>query len=285
MLTFQEIGGSPVEKITVGGFSATRTFLVPWEQRNDFALAVFGDKTQSSALTRLAYPGRKDVYATSLRFEPFDADAVGSRTMSNLKTDLVDYDGSFARAVVNYAIVESIGRTDGPVNEEGTSISYRMLIDSDDTELPKTNWRWLSTFDGVGMPETLPKKIPYTLHVLTWSNVVDPPWSAISAAQGTINGEPFLGCATNTLLFLGGEAHKLYLPGSGIDDEPSSFIWSIKYTFRERSVKMAGNVYGWNHEYNPEMARYDIPILIGARLYETSDFNTLFRSVLPDDVP
>ena len=140
MLTFQEIGGSPKEQYSFDGFTATREFLVPWEQRTEFAQAVFGTEDEPA---RLSYPGRRDVFAWKLRFEPFDTSAVGVCVLENPKTDFVHYNGSFAKAIVDYHMLDSSDRGDGPINEEGTSITYRMVIDSVEETIPATGWRIL----------------------------------------------------------------------------------------------------------------------------------------------
>ncbi len=277
MLTFQELGGSPHEKYTVDGFSATRRFLVPWELRTEFAQAVF------DTAGRLTYPGRSDVFAYTLDFEPLEPDMIGVRTLENLKTDLVDYDGSFAQAVVKYGTSTGSERSDVPLNDEKTSITYKMVVDSEEITLPASGWKWWDTFGAIPSGTLIVKKLPVTEHILTWSEVIDPPWNVITALQGKVNANEFLGCPAGTLLFRGAEAYKLYRHGAGIEDEPASFVWSIKYTFRERAVKMNGMVYGWNHIYRETTGSW-IPIAnsLSKFLYDAGDFSTLFHTVQPE---
>ncbi len=285
MPAFQELGGSPKEEYSYDGFQATRTFLVPWEQRNEFAVAVFGSAGDSGSSSRLNYPGRKDVYATRLLFEPFDPASVNIRDLSDLKTDSVDYNGSYAKAIVDYNMLDSNDRTDGPLNEEGTSITYKMVVESEETIFPSTGWRWQDTATPLADDLILSKQVPMTTHYITWSNVVDPPWDKITARQGMVNNALFLGCAAETLLFKGAEANKLYRPGSGLDEGPSSFVWAIKYAFLEKSVKMNNYIYGWNHVYHPETGRWTVVKSGASTVYDLGNFNELFRTVLPDDVP
>ncbi len=275
MLTFQELGGSPHEKYTLDGFSATRQFLVPWEYRTEFVQAVFGNSTQSLSERRLVYPGRTDVFATTLNIEPLEPDMIGVRTLANLKTDLVDYDGSFAKATVKYAATDGNDR-DVLQSDDGTSLTYRMVIDSDELMLPTGGWTWADTNTAIPSTTELLKKIPVTEHVVTWSEVVDPPWTAISVCQGKVNTASFLGCAAGTLLFRGAEANKLYRRGAGIEDDAASFVWAIKYTFRERSVKMNGQVYGWNHCYRESSGNWILVRNGSSSLYDSGDFASLF---------
>lgn len=273
MTVFQELGGSPVEIYTPDGLTATRQFLVPWENRNEFVQNVFGNSG------RLPYPGRSDVRAARLRFEPFDSDAVNICTLENPETDFVDYNGSFAKAVVEYATIGTAERNDGPVGEEGTSISYRMTLDSEYVDLSNSGWRWSDTLLTVPAEQKIEKATPYTLHHLTWSNVVNPPWNMIIQCQGTVNNAEFLGCAAGTLLFEGAEASKLYGRSSDGLEQTSNFAWSIKYTFRERSVKMGNGVYGWNYFYRDSTATWNM-IQNGTKtVYTAKDFNALFNQL------
>lgn len=285
MIPFQELGGSPTERYTSEGFKATREFLVPWEQRNEFASVVFGIGSSSANVSRLAYPGRSDVYAYELRYEPLDPDTVGVRELKDPTTDIVHYNGSFARAKVEYRTLESIDRLDGPINEEGTSITYRMVIESEEIEIPSQGWTWGMTGMTLANDIVLRKSIPHTIHFVTWSNVVDPPWEEITRQQGTVNNATFLGCAPETLLFQGAEAHKLYKPGVGLEEGGAAFTWAIKYSFREKSIKSDGGIFGWNHALLSQTNQWLIVRNGNTRIYDSSDFNDLFRSVLPEDVP
>lgn len=272
MLTFQELGGSPVERYSESGFTATRQFLVPWEHRNEFAISIFGSDGG------LNYPGRNDVFASKLRFEPFDTSAVRICELEDLKTDAINYNGSFAKAIVDYQPQDTTDRDVGPVTEEGTSITYRMIIDSMETVIPATGWTWSGT--SILLPEDTPliKRIPITTHYVTWGKVLNPPWETISAYQGTLNNAPFLGCATGTLLFEGVEANKLYRKGVGLDEGPSNYVWALKYTLREKAVKFGGNVYGWNDVYRSNSGTWSCVKFDTKTLYDYCDFNALFLS-------
>lgn len=279
MLTFQELGGSPTEEYSLDGFTAKRVFLVDWQNRNEFVKAFSETSAQANGLK---YPGRDDVYAYRLRIEPFDADTVDVQILDDLNLSVAHYNGSHAKITVDYRTAERHDRTDGPMSEAGTSITYRMVIEPEIQEIPVgTQWRWKDTLHLLKSEETLCKRIPQTLHILTWNNVVNPPWETISKAQGTVNNAVFIGCQPETLLFEGAEANKLYRSGSeAIGSSVSSFVWSIKYTFRERATKIGGETYGWNHRYNEENGRWSIPLRHAIdKLYETKNFEALFQSL------
>ncbi len=275
MLTFQEIGGSPSEQYSLEGFTATREFLVPWENRNEFAQAVFGTTAEPA---RLSYPGRKDVFAWKLRLEPFDPAAIGVGELTDLKKDYVHYNGSYAKAIVDYHTLDSEGRRDGPITEEGTSITYRMVIDAVEELIPASGWRWPDTNQPIPQDMVLSKRIPVTTHHITWSNVVSPPWNAITAMQGTVNSATFQGCLPGTLLFEGAEANKLFRKGGGLEEGPSAYVWALNYAFREKAIKFGGSVYGWNDVYNEVIGQWQNVLQNVATLYDSSDFNRLFQS-------
>lgn len=285
MPVFQELGGSPTEEYTSNGFSAKRLFLVPWEYRDEFVSTVFGDAEKAKTLK---YPGRTDVIATKLRIEVFDPSAVNIRELNDLAKDAIDYNGSFAKATVEYRDVASLDREDAPIAEDGTSITYRMVVESEREELAIGGvWRWNDNSVALPSDSVLARWIPQTIHYVTWSKVVNPPWTVVSETQGTVNNSIFLGCEPETLLFEGAEANKLYKTGQGIDDQTeTSFTWAIKYKFRERAIKSGGRIYTWNHAYRESDSQWSIP-LDGRlnRLYDARDFNALFRVAMPDDIP
>ncbi len=286
-LVFQELGGSPREHYSLSGFTAVREFLVPWENRTEFVRAVFGTSSLSLKQRRVIYPGRKDVFATSLRFEPLDADAVNPREMSELGTDLVDYDGSFAKAVVEYAMLDSQERKDAAMPEDGTAITYAMKVVASDIEMAPAGWKWSDTGAALSAATKFTKRVPVTEHHLTWSYVSNPPWTVISSAQGKVNSASFLGCAPGTLLFEGGEANKLYKPGYGLDEGVQAFCWQIKYIFRELSLKGNGSALGWNAIQRTESGSWaTVSNTSGRPLYDSTNFQTLFvNATLPFDLP
>ena len=109
-MQYQEIGGSPKEQYGLDVFKAQRVFLVPWEDREQFADTVFG--TTSSPSTVLTYPGREKTVAVRLKMEPFDPNAIGISPLNDLRTDLSQYDGSFLKATIDYESAEGNDRDD-----------------------------------------------------------------------------------------------------------------------------------------------------------------------------
>ena len=98
---FKEIAGSPCEQYNSEGFQATRTFLVAWEDRDDFAAELLGTAAGGSG-GPVQYPDKPTVHAIRLQLEPFDPDAPDVQPLGDLMVGLNRYSGSFAKAIVDY---------------------------------------------------------------------------------------------------------------------------------------------------------------------------------------
>jgi hypothetical protein len=95
--------------------------------------------------------------------------------------------------------------------------------------------------------------LPVTVHRLTWHRVVNPPWTAIRACQGTLNQSEFLGVEAGLLIFDGVKAEREFLSLPDLDDP--QFGWQLEYRFREK----------------PLMTKVTSPIFL------SSDFSRLLR--------
>jgi len=276
-VAFKEIGGSPVERYTRSGFFAQRRFLVAWEDREQFAVEVLGRAATHAEVGPVQYPGKPTAVAVSLRYEPLDADAPDNKPLADLAHDLNSYDGQYAVATVEYRLLNTQDREDGPTNEPGTHLTYRMKPARVDLEIRPAGWVWADQ-PTVPLPDdlTLTKTVPLTEHHLVWHEVIRPPWAVIQSLQGTVNAEEFLGCSPGTLLFVGADVNKLFR--AGLESEPSEFAWQIHYLFLERAIKHGGAVYGWNHVYRDSPPGWAEPVSGSLKLYDEADFQPLFRS-------
>jgi hypothetical protein len=278
-IPFQELGGSPIEHYGLDGFRAQRQFLIAWDDRDAFATEVLGAALEHGGRTWANYPGKSSVFAVQLRYEPFDPDAPDAQDLPELAEGLNRYAGSFAKATVDYRTVNLRDRDDGPENEVGTHLTYRMSFASMEATITPRGWSWADNLTPVPDDMELVKVIPVTEHRLTWHQVLNPPWDAIRQCQGKVNAAELLGCPAGTLLFEGAEANKLFR--SGFDAGASEFCWQIDYLFREKAVKQAGQVYGWNHAYRDAPAGWACLTSAAGPLYDAADFTPLFRSATP----
>ncbi len=276
-VAFKELGGSPVEQYSLEGFRARREFLIAWEDRDAFAIEVLGEATPYGGGPAAVYPGKGSVFAVKLRYQPFDPQGPDLKAIDDLTAELNSYSGSLAKAIVEYRTITPQDRYDGPPNEIGTHLTYRMEFDAEVLSLTPAGWTWQDQ-PTVALPgdQPLAKRVPVTEHRLTWHQVINPPWQTIHLLQGTVNEAEFLSCPPETLLFEGAEANKLFR--AGFEQGPSEFAWQIAYVFRERSIKRGGAVYGWNHHYRGSPAGWARPTGGGQLLYDLADFNPLFQS-------
>ena len=271
---FFEMGGSPTEVYTTEGFRATRKFLVAWDDRDAFAQDVMGSAAEYDYSHSTFYPERPWVIPISLTFKPVDDYAVVKKMIAEMHADVNSYSGSWAIATVEY---ETLGTQDTDSVEigAGTRLAYRLNYDPREVVLPVTGWKWSGTEEALPDDTILVRRIPQTLHILTWSLVVSPPWRAIQEAQGKINAGEFLDSPPGTLLLEGIGANKLFR--STLEKGASNFTWQIIYTFRQLCVHHAGQTYGWNHLFRGSNGTWTIPVNNGVKLYDETDFAVLFR--------
>lgn len=275
-VAFKELGGSPVESYTSSGFTAHREFLVAWEDRDAFAAEILGQAAEYGSEPSLHYPGKTSVFATNVRFEPFDPDNPDAKVLPSLTEGLNSYSRSFAKATVVYRTLTLRDRVDGPDNESDTQLSYRMEYDVEYVEITPRGWKWADN-PSLALPDDLElvKTVPVTDHLLTWRQVVRPPWETIRSLQGKVNSGEFLGCPEATVLFRGATANKLFR--SSFEAGASDFCWEILYAFRERAIKSDGQVYGWNHYYRDDPPGWAEPTHGSDRMYDLADLATLFQ--------
>ncbi len=97
-------------------------------------------------------------------------------------------------------------------------------------------------------------RIPVTKHILTWSGVTNPPWTAIRTCKGTWNNAAFLGAAAGTLLFDGATAKGVFPSISNLSECPAGCDLDIH--FREKPLAAQSSI----------------------NLFSTSDFSLLLQA-------
>jgi len=235
-VSFKELAGSPRETYGPEGMRAERRFLCAWEDRDALVRALLGDGYEFGGSAAAGYPGKSGVVAVRVAVEPFNDDLLEQEFLG-LTEGLAAYHG-FARVTARYELIAPADRDDLPAAERNTVLTYRMESGSETLTLAGDDLVW-----PVNPHAVLPAdadgavQLPYTRHVLTWHRAVNPPWSAIRNATGTLNAGTFLGAPAGTLLFEGAAAEREFVRITDLAE--SEFGWRIEYRFREKALTTA----------------------------------------------
>ena len=108
-----------------------------------FAVEVLGTAASHGSAVSVHYPGKVSAFAIRLRYEPFDPDNPDFKSLGDLTRDLNSYASSFAKATVEYQTINPRDRADGPENEAGTHLTYRMLFDVEACQITPQGWTWV----------------------------------------------------------------------------------------------------------------------------------------------
>ena len=253
-IAYKELTGSPVEKYDATGMTATRLFICPWDDRNSFVQEILGTGYQSGISDPVAYPGASSVLAINVKVEPL-ADDLEIQDLGDLAGGLNSYQG-FAKVTVSYKKqAESSALNVVASIASQSQLTYSTELTYDVLTLPGGNL-YLPGNTQVEFPTAAQGtvRIPVTKHILTWSGVTNPPWTAIRNSKGTWNNAAFLGAAAGTLLFDGATVKGLFPSISNISECASGC--DLEYTFREK----------------PLVAQSSI------NLFATSDFSLLLQA-------
>lgn len=273
---FFELAGSPVESFTAEGFCATRRFLVRWEDRLNFARDVMGHSSLFNYQSSTYYPNRTSVFPVKLTFKPADEKTIEYQEISALHLGLNSYDG-WALATIKYETLTQMDLDFGVDAEAGTKITYRLSWESVDEELPYSpDWVWEDSSASIPAETPMLQRIPQAIHVIIWSQVLNPPWRTIQETQGKVNASEFLDCPPGTLLFEGAAANKLYR--STFEEGESPYCWAITFTFRQKAIHHDSGIYGWNHFFRVSDGSWQIVNNHGKRIYDSAEFAPLFES-------
>jgi len=255
-IVYKELAGSPKETFDKDGLKATRRFLCDWGDRHNLLKEITGTGEEFGRTGPAAYPGRDDVFGTQGTIEPFKSATPDSVAEYSDLTDFInEYTGKLALVVVQYKTLPSTDSspTDLPDTDPGTFLTYTMDFSGEYMTVPLAGVRWESSADLPVDEDVFPNiRIPIVEHHLTWSRVINPPWSAIREMVGCVNQSAFMGAAAQTVLFDGVRSKKEFIYFN--DFANPFFGWEIEYVFREKSIKYldyGGNeaVAGWCHSF------------------------------------
>ncbi len=121
--------------------------------------------------------------------------------------------------------------------------------------------------------------LPTRTLTVVWKNVPAPNWDAFSDQEGTLNNATFCLCAEETVLFVGVQARERV-------NSQGDIVYDLTFKFVQKKVRFTGagtsgiKYAGWNHLYRPDVVDPTVDDqwqTTEPRLYETSDFNQLFK--------
>jgi len=230
---FKELAGSPRESYSADGMTARRRLVCAWGDRAALVRELLGDGYEFGATSPAAYPGASGVVVARVEVEPLGDDLI-EQSLNSLTEGLNAYHG-FALLTVDYELLGTVEHADLPSVDPSTVLTYRTEPTEERISFPGDDLTWQ------GNPSaTFPSdadgtlRLPCTRHRLTWHRVVNPPWSTIRGATGTLNTGAFLGIAAGKLLFEGAVAERQLIQLSELD--APRYGWRIEYLFRENPL-------------------------------------------------
>jgi hypothetical protein len=262
---FTELSGSPEEKWSMAGFSATRKLLCVWEARNALIRELLGDNEEFAGATAASYPGRSDIRVTDVNVVPWEK-SPDSEEFTDVANQMNTYTGQLAQLTVGYQwMIAGSGALPNPRSmdvEPDTFLTYNRKIGGEYVTLPGRHIQWSDDPDIPVPKDALPTlRIPITEHHFTWNRVTRPPETAMANVAGKINATKWAGYSAETMLFDGGTMKREFVgfpendPVAG--GQGSWGTWEVNYVFRQKVMgnnfsnfnEAIGEVFGWQHTW------------------------------------
>lgn len=273
---FAEHEDSPIETGNRDGdFQFTRIFTTAWDDRWSFVNSIF---TGGPIGLPMVYgPGFDGVFADTFSIDKI-APNPRNATISDPQTQALTHNTE-AKITIGYKPMVP--------TEDGTLISYEMQEQGEFVTVPSRGLKWAS--DSVPLPADVQAAYATatTRHVVTWSQVLNPPWQTLSDSINKINSVQFLIPVTKQLLE----------PGTLLFAEKSASIslntngrttWKLTLTFLEKAqtaysttggAAIGGtDVYGWNWQWREDIGDFDRPVsgVGGGYTFQETDLRRIF---------
>lgn len=273
---FEEHEESPIESGNRDGdFQFTRIFVTAWDDRWAFVNGIF---TGGPIGLPMVYgPGFPGVFADTFSIDKIAPNPVNA-TINDPQYQALTHNGQ-AKITIGYKPMVP--------TDNGALISYEMQEQGEFVTVPSRGLNWVS--DNAPLPADVNAAYATTTtrHVVTWSQVVNPPWQVLSDCINKVNSVPFYipitktWMETGTLLFAEKSA-SISLNTLG------RTTWKLTLTFLEKAQtswsgtgrSALGNtgltVYGWNWQWRDDVGDYDIPMANGYATFQATDLNRIF---------
>lgn len=289
---FQELSGSPEEKYSMTGFSATRKLLCAWDSRNAFVRELLGDSAEFAGELSSSYPGRSDIRVTDINIVPFEKNP-SEAVFTDVATELNTYTDQLAELTVGYQwMLHGSNALPNPRSmdiEPDTFLTYSRKLGGEYITQPGLKLKWLNHPDAPIPKDALTViRVPVTEHHFTWNRVTRPPETAMTATAGKINAVAWNGYAEHTMLFEGGTMKREFVGFPANDPvaggQGSFTTWEVGYVFRERVIEDQGNTFGWQATWraDADASGYDFLVTPDNKgLYReasNAEFDALFKN-------
>ncbi len=214
---FKELAGSPIEQYTLEGFP--RPARVPHRLAGSRRVCRGGARqarARSAGADRSITPASR----RSTRSSCVSSRSIPTRpeiqSLDDLSVGLNSYGDSLAKAVVEYRTIVDRDREDGPANQVGTHLTYRMAFSSESVPLASDGWVWggsaggrTARRHGAGQGDSDDRAPPRS----------GARWSirrgGIHAMQGRVNAGEFLGCPAGDGALRRGRGEQVVSRGAG----------------------------------------------------------------------
>jgi len=244
-MALQELAGSPKEALSESsGSTATRLFLVPWNER----LAV------AQNLVSNAYPNFPQCRINSISIQPWvdELAPLLGVVVPAINTNTYGTQPALISVAYGPDFTKKVWPTDltKPDIRYGTELRFRVGSSAQFLLIPTTGLKWEIPGGGGTTPVTTEDQnnrilIPIRELELQWDFVDNVPMDRLDGLMGKSNDDDFLGAPAETVLF---ESYSVEESFRAAPANPHTN--RVTVNVRIRKIKSGANTYGWNHDYS-----------------------------------
>jgi hypothetical protein len=284
---FEEHEDSPIEGGSrTGEFDFARIFLCRWTERFEFLRGMFTGGFFGLPMSYSAeWPG---LIADKYKIERLVNKPTSSVPyISEPISQQLQHD-AIAKITINYSPITPEQAENNEGLPDGTWVTYSQSDSVEFVTIPGRSLKWETS--GKVLPPDVNPVTPQNQvrHEVTWHQVLNPPWTVISALKGKVNSIAFRIPGSGQIAFP--ETVMLIESTAKIAlNIASETRWELSLVFAEKAIKnltsgrtgaISGtDVYGWNHQWDPQEGIYDRPLTDeGLPMFDSAEMATLFTS-------